>query len=274
MRRLSLLSLPLTLWFALCTPAQQSSVATLQQATATPASATSDTMTVRQTEELRADILAARKVYPEAIAIYQQLLELDPKNAELLNKIGIAYQQQGMNDRSESYYKRALKADKNEVSAMNNLGTVLYAKRKYRKAIRLYKQALDAKPDMPVVYSNLGYAYFGDKKNNEALDAFRKALALDPDIFQHRGGSGFVVQQRSVDDFGKFYFLVAKTFALSGDVERCAHFLKMARDEGYKNISAVRNDPAFANVVNDPRVQEVLQGPTSARMRPQDSPQP
>jgi tetratricopeptide (TPR) repeat protein len=212
----------------------------------------------RQMKELRADILMARKLFPDAIALYEELASAEPKNAVLSNKIGIAYQQLGRPDRAEHYYKRAVKADKTYANALNNLGTIQYEKQNYRKAIRYYKQALEGGTDVATVYSNLGYAYFGDKRYPDAMQAFQQALAVDPEILSKRGGFGTIVQQRSVNDTGLFYFLVAKTYALAGDAERCAHYLKMARDEKYKDISTVKTDPAFKKVMEDPRVIEVL----------------
>jgi len=261
MSRLPMMVLPLTLAFAFTARAQQAQPASAPSAPAQPAAPAADAMTPRQTAEMRADILMARKEYPDAIILYKHLLETEPKNAVILNKVGIAYQQQGMSNKAEGFYKRAVKADKTYASALNNLGTVEYEKKKYRKAIRLYKQAIEYRSDLATLYSNLGYGYFQDKKYNEAMQAFQKALELDPEIFAHHGGFGSVVQQRSVADFGKFYFLVAKTYALAGDAEQCAHYLKMSRDEGYKDYTSARKDPAFTKVLNDPRIQEALEPP-------------
>jgi tetratricopeptide (TPR) repeat protein len=217
----------------------------------------------RQMKELRADILMARKLFPDAIALYEEIASAEPKNAVLLNKIGIAYQQLGRPDRAEHYYKRAVKADKKYANALNNLGTIQYGKQNYGKAIRYYKKALEGGTDVATIYSNLGYAYFGEKHYPEAMQAFQQALAVDPEIFSKRGGFGTIVQQRSVSDTGLFYFLVAKTYALAGDAEHCAHYLKMARDEKYKDISTVKTDPAFKKVIEDPHVLEVLTIPPS-----------
>jgi tetratricopeptide (TPR) repeat protein len=222
-------------------------------------------MSERQVQEMRADILMARKMYPEAIQFYDQLLAQAPKDAELMNKIGVAYQQQGNSLAAGHYYKRAMKANKTYVSAINNLGTVEYEKKHYGRAIRLYKQALVLKPtdDIATLYSNLGYAYFGIKEYPEAMKAFQEALARDPDIFAHHGSYGTTVQQRGTTEPGLFYFLVAKTFAKAGDAEHCAHYLKMARDEGFKDLLSAQKDPEFAKVIKDTRVQEAIMVPPS-----------
>jgi tetratricopeptide (TPR) repeat protein len=263
MSRLPAIVLSVTLLLTFSASAQETRPAGVQQTSTAPVTDATGANAPEQNAELRADILMARKMYPDAIAIYQTLLIKEPKNAVMLNKVGIAYQQEGDANRAERFYKQSVKADRANASALNNLGTIQYGKKKYRKAIRLYKQALDYRSDMPTLYSNLGYAYFAEKKFDDAMSVFQKALALDPEIFAHHGGFGTVVQQRSVEDYPKFYFLVAKAYALAGNVEQCAHYLKMARDEGYKDLDSVRKDPAFSKVLDDPRIEEVLQTSTA-----------
>ncbi|HUJ32061.1 MAG TPA: tetratricopeptide repeat protein [Candidatus Acidoferrum sp.] len=215
-------------------------------------------MTPRQTAEVRADILMARKEFVDAIRAYNELLKDEPRNAEVLNKVGVAYQQLIDLRRAESYYKKAMHADKTFASAINNIGTVEYEKKHYGKAIDYYKKALELHKDTATVYSNLAYAYLEDKKYPEALDAFRNAIAIDPTVFDRKGGGGTVVQQRTTTDQGLFAFMVAKSYAMAGDAEHAARYLKMARDDGYKDFAAIAKDPAFSKVIKDPRVQEVF----------------
>jgi tetratricopeptide (TPR) repeat protein len=216
-------------------------------------------MSPREAAEMHADILMARKEYGSAITAYQQIVATEPKNAALLNKIGVAYQQLGAANHAGHFYKQAMKADKKFASPVNNLGTIEYDKKHYGKAINLYKKALLFKMDLATVYSNLGYAYFANKEYPESMDAFAKALEIDPHVFERRSGTGSIVQQRSMDDPGLFYFFVAKSYAAAGNAERTAHYLKLARDDGYKNFLSAQSDPAFAHVIKDPQVQEVLQ---------------
>src|SRR2546430_9944619 len=112
---------------------------------------------------------------------------------------------------------------------------------------------------MAVLHSNLAYAYFGEKKYQQAISSFRQALALDPQLFEHNSSrSGSILQDRSVGDRGRFYFLLAKSFAEAGNLERCLIYLRKAKDEGYKELSAVKSDPSFAAVLKDPAIQEDL----------------
>ena len=161
-------------------------------------------MPPRDLLEMRGDIFMARKEFPSAVTVYSQLLVIEPKNAEIMNKIGVAYQQLGDLDRSGRFYKRAFHANKTFASAVNNYGTVEYEKKHYGKAIDLYKKAIVLRPEMATLYSNLGYAYFGIKEYPEAMKSFEQALSLDPDIFAHHGSYGTTVQQRGTTEPGLF----------------------------------------------------------------------
>ena len=272
MSRVTLFAIPLVFVvacpaFAQQTPTKVSDTAvnspTASATNSAPAPKPFSSLSPREAAEMRADILMARKEYSDAAGAYVQILLNDPKNAQLMNKIGVAFQQLGDLDRSEKFYKRAMHADKKFASAANNCGTIEYEKKHYSKAISLYSKALDLHSDLPTVYSNLGYAYFADKQYPQAMDSFQKALALDPTIFDRRGLGGTIVQQRTATDPGLFYFYVAKTYAQAGDAERAAHYLKLARDDGYAGFLSAQTDPAFAKVIKDPALQEVLHEPPS-----------
>jgi tetratricopeptide (TPR) repeat protein len=226
--------------------------------------------TPREEEEMRADIFMARKQYADAVAIYQKLVQQEPRNPVLLNKLGIAYHQQTMLDQAKRYYERAVKADRNYANAYNNIGTIYYQRRQFGKAVRAYKKALQIRTDMSAVYSNLGYAYFMQKHYEDALAAFHRALELDPEVFERGQRSGSLLQDRSVENHGLFYYFLAKSFAAMGNAERCAHYLRKARDEGYTDLAAAKTDPAFARVINDPSVQEILQlaSPSASKTPP------
>jgi tetratricopeptide (TPR) repeat protein len=264
MSRLTLFAIPLVLVAACPAFAQQTptkvSDTSVNSSSANSAGAVKplSSMSPREAAEMRADILMARKEYSDAANAYQQILANEPKNAALLNKAGVAYQQLGDLDRSERFYRRAMHADKKFASAPNNCGTVEYEKKHYGKAIGLYDKALALREDLPTVYSNLGYAYFADKQFPQAMDSFQKALALDPTIFDRHGLGGTIVQQRTSTDPGLFYFFVAKTYAEAGDAERAAHYLKLARDDGYAGFLSAQTDPGFAKVIKDPALQQVL----------------
>ena len=211
------------------------------------------------TAEEVGDLFMARKQYREAAGAYKQLADLHPRNAVYLNKLGIAFHQQAALSLALKYYERSAKVDPKYADAQNNIGTIWYQRKKYGKAIKAYQKALKVREDMPVLYSNLGYAYFEDKKYEESIAAFRTALAKDPQFFEHNASrNGSLLQDRSVSDRGRFYYLLAKSFAEAGNTERCILYLRKAKDEGYAALADVNKDPAFTAVLKDPAVQELL----------------
>ena len=241
---------------ALCAKSQETSQepALRQEAVRTP----------REIAELRADILMARKLYSDAIAAYEDLLKSEPKNAGLLNKIGVGYSLLTKLDKAKKYYERAIKADPKNASALNNLGTVHFYQKKFRRAIKIYQRAIAARPDFASFHGNLGHAWFADKKYAEAIAEWGRALEPDPQVLERRGMGGSILQTSSVEQRALCYYYMAKTYASMGNAERCAHFLKRAIEEGYKNVATVAKDPAFASVLHDPLVQEALQTPPPA----------
>jgi len=213
--------------------------------------------------EEMADILMARKDYHDAAASYKKLADANPRNAVYWNKLGIALHQQEELSSALRSYQQAAKVDPKYADAQNNIGTIWYQRKKYGKAIRSYQRAIKIRNDMAVLYSNLGYAYFGDKKYQDSIAAFRQALAIDPQVMEHassRGGS--LLQDRTVTDRGRFYFLLAKSFAEAGNFDRALIYLRKAKEEGYAQMNEVNTDPAFSAMVKLPETQEILQPKT------------
>ena len=221
------------------------------------------------------------KDYAAALAAYHQILLQNPKNAQALNQTGIAHQELDELDRAEHFYKLAARADKTFSSPVSNLGTVEYEQQNYGSAISYYKKAISiatATPrldmDLDTLYMNLGYAYFADKQYSQAADSFSRALALNPHAFATGGQGGATLEERSTQDPGLFFFMVAKIYAKKGDAEHASHYLKIARDDGYEKFRSAVTDPDFASVINDARVQEVLTMPPSYAPRTENTSSP
>jgi tetratricopeptide (TPR) repeat protein len=215
----------------------------------------------KMTDEDLARLYLIRKQYREAQDLFHKLTLEQPKNAVYWNELGISFHNQAELASALKCYHKSSKLDSHYADAVNNAGTVYYERKKYSKAIHFYKRAIQLRQDYAAFYLNLGYAYFGQKDYANSITAFRKALELDPETFDAgRSRAGTVIQDRTVaSDRAQFYFLLAKSFAQSGNADRCLTYLKKAREEGYKDINTVKSDPAFAVVIKDPAMQDFLQ---------------
>ena len=223
-------------------------------------------LSVRDTQITRAQIQMAEKHYDVALRTYLDLLQHEPKNAVFLNMIGIAYLDLYQYDQAKKYFQRATKADKKYSSAVNNLGMTWYIQKNYRRAIREYKRAEQIDPGQGGTHANLGFAYYNTNKYPEAAAEFQKAIEIDPLIFQHRDRVGTMLQDRTVSNHGLFFFTMARVYAVKGDAENCAAYLRKSLDEGYKDLIKAKTDPAFKTVLGDPGVQAVF-----ARITPTDT---
>jgi tetratricopeptide (TPR) repeat protein len=211
-------------------------------------------------DEDLARLYLVRKQYREAQDIFHRLTVENPKNALYWNELGISLHNQSYLESALKCYQKSVKVDPQYADAHNNVGTIYYERNKFAKAIRSYKKAINLRQDFAGFYLNLGYAYFGEKNYEESIAAFRKALQLDPDTFEAaKSRSGTIVQDRSIgSDRARFYFLLAKSFAETGNLERCVIYLKKAREEGYQDFNSLKSDPSFVAVLKDPAVQELF----------------
>lgn len=233
-----------------------------------PPSAAAPAPAQNVTDEELARLYIVRKQYKEAQDIFRKLTTEQPKNAVYWNELGITYHNQMQLDRALKCYKKSAKLDPRYSDVLNNMGAVYYEmgvvrqeSKQFAKAIRFYEKAIAVRGDFATFYLNLGFAQFAYKNYDAAIAAFRQALHIDPDCFESaRSRSGTVIQDRSIStDRAAFYFLLAKSFAESGNVERCVIYLKKARDDGYKDLNkAVNADASFAKIIQDPALQDFL----------------
>ncbi len=208
------------------------------------------------TVEMRGDILMARKMYREAIEIYQSA----PKDSPVVqNKMGIAFHQMQDLENARKCYDRAAKLKPDYAEVVNNLGTIYYAHKNYRRAVNQYKKALKYAPDSASIHSNLGTAYFGRKDYEKAFEEYQFALKLDPEVFEHRSSHGVLLQERSVDERAKFHFYLAKTYAKAGQFDRALLYVRKAIEEGFKEREKFAKDPEFAQIRELPEFKILMQ---------------
>ena len=205
-------------------------------------------------DEMRGDIFMARKMYREAVEVYQSA----GNSAVLVNKIGIAYHQMLDLNQAQRYYEKAIKLNPHYSEAINNLGTIYYAKKSYRKAVKQYKKALKVNPNSASIHSNLGTAHFARKKYKDAFQSYQTALELDPEVFEHRGTNGVLLQERSVQERAKFHYYLAKTYAKAGHVERALQYMRKALEEGFKDKNKFLEDSEFTALRELPEFQQLI----------------
>lgn len=105
---------------------------------------------------------------------------LAPDHARVLNELGLACADAGMNDRALVAFERATRAEPGYVRAWNNLANALRGAGRLREAAAAAERAVAADPQHALAWANLG-ALRRDTGDAAAAEiALRRALELDP----------------------------------------------------------------------------------------------
>jgi tetratricopeptide (TPR) repeat protein len=252
-------ALCLAVVFPVCDRASLAQSATLPT-TASPPSTSSAPPSAPATASTRvpldtiADVQMARGSYAAALATFQQI---QPRTAEVWNKMGVAYHHLYAFDQAMTCYRQASAMDPHFAEAYNNIGAVYYSRLRFSAAVNEYKRSLKYKPRAAVTYLNLGTAYFAEAKYKRGVEEYRRALKIDPDIFDPAKPS-------SVDETGtqeqrmEKYFYVAEIYASFGRTQDALASLRKAFSEGFRDRKRLREDKELASLRDTPEFHQLL----------------
>ncbi len=207
--------------------------------------------------ESAGDLLRSRKLYGFAFVYYRAALAKNPSCARLYNKIGLSEVQLSDFRDAKIDFEQALRIDPEYAEARNNLGVVDFLRGDYKEAIHHYKKALQLRKNSALLHANLATAYFARRQADKAMAAYARALELDPDVISRQPVEG-VVRVFSPDVRAYHAYILAKTHAMLGDVDRSLECLRRAKNKGYSGIGDVYRDRAFLAVRSDPRFVELM----------------
>lgn len=201
-----------------------------------------------------ADTLMFHKRYQEAIAKYSSV---QPKTADVWNKMGIAYQLMLNSTDAERCYRESIKLNPKDPNVYNNLGTVYESLLDHRAAARMYRKAIELDANFALGYKNLATSLMAQHKYKQGRAADARALALDPSIF-NRGDYLTVENPASARDRGAMNYFMAVDCARAGQTACALEHLRLALNQGYTSANKVAADSNFAALASDPGFQALL----------------
>jgi tetratricopeptide (TPR) repeat protein len=137
----------------------------------------------------------------EAIAHYQQALQIKPDFAEAHYNLGNALVQKGRVDEAIVHYQQALQIKPDYVEAHYNLANVLIQKGKVDEAITEFQLVLQIKPDSAEAHINFGNALIQKGRVDDAIIHYQQALQIEPDNVLVRNNLGYaLLQEGKVDE--------------------------------------------------------------------------
>jgi len=128
----------------------------------------------------RGERLVAEGRLADAVLEYQSALDLEPRNAELYQRLGDLLVRQRSHEQAVSFYREAFQLDPERIDAAMSEARLL-AFDDPKRARELVQLGLERAPDRPNVQYQRAYVALARGDLEEALAAAQRAVELEPD---------------------------------------------------------------------------------------------
>ncbi len=119
--------------------------------------------------------------FAEALRAYDRALELDPDDADLHDKRGLALRNLGRLEEAASAFSRAIELDPASAISRRRRAAALGGLGRVEEALSEYLAASELDPENVDIHNNRGALLGRSDRHEEALEAFRLAAELDPE---------------------------------------------------------------------------------------------
>jgi tetratricopeptide (TPR) repeat protein len=143
-----------------------------------------------QALHVTANELLGRRAFSEARESYQQLVNLDPRDAAARNGLGIALARLSSYDEAEKEFRCAIGIKAGFAEAHFNLAGVLQLRGRYSESEQPLRRALKLRPSYLDARVSLGMSMVLLNRLREARDCYEKALRMAPSNTQALVGLG------------------------------------------------------------------------------------
>jgi tetratricopeptide (TPR) repeat protein len=123
---------------------------------------------------------AAKGDTAQAISLYQQIVDEDPKDFVSWTELGTMHFKSGKTGDAEKAYLKAVELKPAFVLALLNLGKLRLSKKDYEGAVAVLERAVQTEPLSADANYYLGEAYLQVKKGSKAVGHLNEAIKLDP----------------------------------------------------------------------------------------------
>jgi Flp pilus assembly protein TadD len=154
-----------------------------------------------QAQRALGDEFWGRKDASNAVLHYTEALRIEPRYAEVHNKLGVVLADQGKTAEAASHYMEAVRLKPTLKEAHNNLGNVAAGQGKFDEAVAHYTEALRVQPDDAQAHNGLGSVLDDQGKTGEAIAHYRAALRSQPSFAEaHNNLAAALVKEDKFDE--------------------------------------------------------------------------
>lgn len=148
-----------------------------------------------------ADLLMRAEKYDDAIKIFKQLLDKDPKSAPLIYRLGETYRRKGDLNAAIDTFRKGSQVAPNDTNNLLQLGLLMEGTGKRDQAKPIYEQILKVKPDHPIALNNLAYIKAEEGNDlDQALTMVQKALQALPSSPDIADTLGWIYIKKNLSD--------------------------------------------------------------------------
>jgi tetratricopeptide (TPR) repeat protein len=155
----------------------------------------------KQLQVLRANLLVRSNRIDEAIGVYQNLSNAEPKNADLWVRLGQSYRLKGDLNAALEAFKRASQAAPGDTNALMQIGLLMENTGKRDQAKPIYEQILKIEPDHFVALNNLAYIKAEEGTDlDQALAMAQRALQKYPSAYEISDTLGWIYIKKNLSE--------------------------------------------------------------------------
>jgi tetratricopeptide (TPR) repeat protein len=141
------------------------------------------------------NLLLQKGKVDEAIAHLQKAVEIRPEFAEARSNLGGALLRKGQTEEAAAQFGQALEIAPNDALTRYNLGSALLKSGRGDEAITQFQGVLDIRPDFPEARAKLGSALLQKGRVDEAIAQFRRVVQLNPNLANVQSDLGTLLLQ-------------------------------------------------------------------------------
>lgn len=123
-----------------------------------------------------------------AIQHYQRVTLLAPRRAVAFVNLGALYNRTGDFNKAVEMSRKAVNIDRKSADGYYNLGIAHRKLNQLPLALPAYREAIRINPQMVVAHQNLGNVFLDMGNAREAINHFKKALEIDPEFVRAKVG--------------------------------------------------------------------------------------
>jgi len=134
------------------------------------------------------------KQYREALELYIEVTNIDPRDADAFYLVGVILGIQGKKSPSIEYLEKAAALRPDHVLTQYNMGVAYRDIGDLAKASEIFEKCVRLKPDFNSAYNSLAHVLIHSKRMDEAIRVFEKLIQLEPDVAENRSNLATVLQ--------------------------------------------------------------------------------